>query len=350
MRNLESSYIFLVSLTAVASQDLSWCTDDKCENCPSAITGEATGYPTCAVYDTETVFGGQGFQPGTNKILYNVYANFGDPCNGLPGNIAVRSPASINAIGCGDLIVDTTSAECSGKVELQDTFMVQFCCGSGDCTAEDVPYGRRSPLIGGHTDRRASAGASGVLLSFSNGTAIPPKEVGTPPSADGNDHPPPSGKIDVSPDASSGTSRVLERRKCTDYKKGSFAQSGEPYIVTKNTVAVTASVGPLEESQVLTNSWTNTEEASTSFSASVTALEIISVSTTFEFSISHAETVTYAVTVPAGESGRIGFTPYFQCVKGTLTECDGTISDESESCAPYLINGVAQGDYTFIQE
>lgn len=64
-----------------------------------------------------------------------------------------------------------------GRSADSDT-VVQFCCGSGDCTAAGVPWGKRqdsTDLLG------AGSGLQVAFLQFSNGTIVPPLEIGSPP-------------------------------------------------------------------------------------------------------------------------------------------------------------------------
>lgn len=41
---------------------IGFCTDGACtEDCPADLSTPGTGYPSCVIYDSETVFGGEGF-------------------------------------------------------------------------------------------------------------------------------------------------------------------------------------------------------------------------------------------------------------------------------------------------
>lgn len=104
------------------SQDTSFCKDDDCDECPTSLATTGTGYPKCVIYDTETVFGGLGFKEGKEKIEYLARGNFADPCGGGPGSFIVRSPASIEAVGCGTVVFFTQKAQCSSELLFKDTF------------------------------------------------------------------------------------------------------------------------------------------------------------------------------------------------------------------------------------
>ena len=112
---------FLSTIPLIKAQAVGFCTDDKCATCklsfysvlyitdsisgPSSITTAGTGYPECVIYDTETVFAGQGFEVGEGNIHYKVHGNFPDP--GPNCNLMIRSPASLTTNGCGNLIQQT---------------------------------------------------------------------------------------------------------------------------------------------------------------------------------------------------------------------------------------------------
>lgn len=80
-------------------------------------------------------------------------------------------------------------------------------------------------------------------------------------------------------------------------------------------------------------------------------LGIISLSLSLTFSQSVSETRQYEFTIPAGVSGRIGFTPIYLCTSGTLTCRDGEVSDKTLTCSPWkpADSTDVQGDYSLVQ-
>ncbi|KAM7185792.1 hypothetical protein V8F33_012182 [Rhypophila sp. PSN 637] len=140
---------------------------------------------------------------------------------------------------------------------------------------------------------------------------------------------------------------------CDVWQDGSYdlvTDNQKPYIKTFNTTIISATIGPFPEGFVSTITYNETIEVSTGFELSVgDPLGIISTSLSIPFSRSETKGRQYAFTSRAGEIGRIGFTPVFVCTKGTLTGCDGSVSDETETCAPWKIGGVVQGDYSLVQ-
>ena len=100
--------------------------EDDCADCPTSLATAGTGYPSCVVYDTETVFGGLGFKEGVGNIKYLAHGDFQDPCGGQAGSFIIRSPARRTDIGCGNIIFSTREAQCSAELAIQDTFSKLF--------------------------------------------------------------------------------------------------------------------------------------------------------------------------------------------------------------------------------
>ncbi|KAI8260163.1 hypothetical protein K4K53_002436 [Colletotrichum sp. SAR 10_77] len=326
---MKQSFILPAAFAALATaQDVSWCKSEGCNDCPSSIASSGPGYPECVIYDTNTVFGGQGFKEGTGKVKYLVWGDFIDPCGGQPGSYMVRSPASLTTTGCGDLIYHTENAECSSQLRMEDTFMVQFCCGSGDCEAAGVPWGRRDT-----EGRSVGSGLQGGYLKFANGTVIEPLAVGSPPK--------------------DNTLKATESRnqaRCTGFKSKSYQANGEPYLTTFDTQIVSGSVPAEETDRTITITYDQSVSRTTSFSASLgDPFGVVSVSVGFEFSDSESKGFQTELTVYAGETGRVGFTPVYRCTKGTLETCSGDRTSEEHTCTPWILNGIVQGDYRVVQ-
>lgn len=84
----------------------------------------------------------------------------------------IKSPAGTDIVGCGTTIGAYSQATCSVQ-NLKTTFMVQFCCGSGDCDAAGAKKIRG-------IDYKRTASSTGVLIKDKNGTIIAPVEVRKP--------------------------------------------------------------------------------------------------------------------------------------------------------------------------
>lgn len=202
--------------------------------------------------------------------------------------------------------------------------MVQFCCGSADCNAAGVPWGRRQDSI---DLLSASGGLEGALLKTANGTVIQPLEVGPPPE-------------------------LLKRQDdCEGFKDGSYIADGDAYLKTFDTQTVTASIGPFTEDTEFEIQYDQSVSRSTEFDASIgDPFGIISLSVGVTFEDSETKGFTAKVPVPAGQQGVVGFTPVYLCTTGSLEDCDGVRTDPGESCTPYMgSNGIVQGDYRLIQ-
>ncbi|KAK8133564.1 hypothetical protein PG984_005576 [Apiospora sp. TS-2023a] len=329
-------YSPLVALLAqvglIACQDVTWCKDKGCKDCPSGLASSGPGFPECVVYDSNTVFGGQGFNTDTNgKLRFKVFGNFKEPCGGAPGNYMIRSPASVHMAGCGNIVFSTTEAQCSGAIDIQDTFMVQFCCGTGDCDAAHVPAGRRGIdsvefLQGG------GVGSRGAYLQFDNGTIIEPLAIGSPPKA-----------------TAAALRSPEKERRCYGYK--SYTRDGDDYFKTIETQVASTNVPAQDTERTFEFQHTESASKTTTFDVSLGdpwGVINISTGTSWEDAKSDARTVT--ITVPAGQSGYVGWTPFYRCTRGTMEKCDGSRTAVQESCAPYVVeNNIIRGDYTFVQ-
>jgi hypothetical protein len=52
------------TVSAASDEPFSFCTDNKCEQCPVNIASAGKGYPACVVYNSDDVFKNQDF-PGS---------------------------------------------------------------------------------------------------------------------------------------------------------------------------------------------------------------------------------------------------------------------------------------------
>ncbi|KAK8087336.1 hypothetical protein PG994_002310 [Apiospora phragmitis] len=311
----------LVYAGLIACQDVTWCRDKKCEDCPSGLASSGPGYPECVVYDSKTVFGGQGFDDDTEgKIEFKVFGNFKDPCDGKPGNYMVRSPASLEAEGCGNLIYSTQKPQCSGEIDLESTFK---------CDKAQVPAGRLDiDVLQG-----SSGGPRGAYLQFENGTVIEPLVVGAPRA---------------SLAASSGLRR--KTRRCTGYKDDSYVADGEIYYKTFETQVASANVPAQSQDRSFQFDHTQSVSRSTTFDTTIgDPWGVISISTGESWEDTTTDTRSVTVAVPAGQSGYVSWTPIYRCTRGTLENCDGERTEVMESCAAYVTSNVVRGDYAFVQ-
>ncbi|KAK0705859.1 hypothetical protein B0T26DRAFT_787953 [Lasiosphaeria miniovina] len=265
----------------------------------------------------------------------------------------IKSPASLTSQGCGNLIASSNTAQCkSSPLSLQKTFMVQFCCGSAECLNLGIPIKRSSMPIRGHTPRqsgnltilgsRAAAGLQSMYMTFANGTIITPLEVGSPTAS-------------APASAAASPSPAAVQRRCDGWQEGSYKpNAGEDgdFLKTTDTMLVSAGNVPINDSAyTFTNTYSSGFETTTGFSVSLgDPFGIINLGVSFEFANQTSKQIQYSVGVPAGVTGRVGFTPVYHCSKGSMTQCDGTVVENQESCTPFLTGGdTVQGDYSIVQ-
>jgi hypothetical protein len=98
--------------------------------------------------------------------------------------------------------------------------------------------------------------------------------------------------------------------------------------------------------------YTNEQSVSrtTTFGASVgDPFGIVSASTEFSFEETASQSTTFTFKPKQGQCGHISWTPFFDCIKGTITgDCEG--GDQSgETCTAKRIgNGDIDGSYNFV--
>lgn len=186
-----------------------------------------------------------------------------------------------------------------------------------------MPFGRRS--LG---ERVPSGPTGGLYLSYPNGTLIEPLAVGK----------------------SKTQSDTKVKRDCTNgWENDSYKPNGDWYIATFETQMVTGQVPPDVEDRVITITYDQTVETSTHFDVTIgDPFGVISIGAGFEFSTSTSMGYQVEVSVPANQSGYVGFTPAYKCTRGTITKCGGEVQPEEESCTPFVTNGVVQGDHLLV--
>lgn len=104
------------------------CKAQGCDDCPEQASVNE-GYPECLIYQSADL--GQGYA-GKDGTGYSIWWDSGTPNAGC--QIIVRTPASTDLPGCGYYERGWSQAGCY-YTSIQDSFMLQYCCGSGDCGA-----------------------------------------------------------------------------------------------------------------------------------------------------------------------------------------------------------------------
>ncbi|KAI1267908.1 hypothetical protein F5Y18DRAFT_415458 [Xylariaceae sp. FL1019] len=357
-----AALLFLTYRIAHASDPFIFCTDNECDDCPVHLTDLGTGYPDCVIYSTEDVFGGQDDFEGSENGGYSPFLSVPQPDPGC--EIIIKSPAGLDVEGCGYSIGSYSHAACS-HVEIDTTFMVQFCCGSGDCTAATGSRSlQRSARFNDEYLVSRSGGGGSLYLSYPNGTMIQPAQVGkapentyeatqntkaveSPTSLDIGHHTKRDGNPDGwgnCPNANTPAEKRglpmnnLTPRDCK-FDKDSWVADGASYTRPSDvTTVVLGSVdgGTDGVDYVITHersqSWTSSESVDLGF-ADIISLGV-SFSEEYNCQVSDGQQTTFHV--GTGQVGDVVFTPFLNCQRGTYT-CDGARTDTVEFCAAYRI-------------
>ncbi|KAI0509215.1 hypothetical protein F5B22DRAFT_649263 [Xylaria bambusicola] len=335
----------LATALCVVAEEYTFCTEDTCGDCPVSITTIGTGYPDCAIYNSMDVFGNQGFEQ-TNKNI-SAFIDIPQQDESAPCYIIFKSPADLEQPGCGLTQKYFQDATC-GDIVLDNTFMVQFCCGRGDCAAAGIPNqgpGSESSLSmsrsakfgrginAGDLELSASGGGLKSMRIAVNGTEIKPAYVGPPRVAS-------NFTTDAQPISKRGG--VCDGDWSPEPGKEDYTRPADGPQILSSVV----------ESSEFTVEVTRTQEWTTTIDASLGFEDILSLGVGFSesFSESLSNSESYTFTFPEGESGYVGWTSYLRCSQGT-----GTCNDEEvsgEVCTPYLDrnSGKLAGRYIVVQE
>ncbi|KAK4501093.1 hypothetical protein PRZ48_006899 [Zasmidium cellare] len=279
---------------ATAVPNFSFCTNEPCTNCPVSVSSEGTGYPECVIYNSENVFGNQGFS-GSEGGGTEAYLDIPDPGEGC--YIIVKSPADTTMEGCGVPIGVYGHATCSA-LDLKSNFMVQFCCGSGDCTAAGAT--KRSAKFR-TSDLTTAGGIISLKLGGPNGTDIEPVQTGLPP------------ELRVESESGKRDSLITRDAACT---AGSWVPDSGMVEYTEpasNTEIVSQDVTGGSSVQITT---TRSESFSQTLMAGLSFADIVMIGVSFTLEESESESKAYTFNVPDGESGDVGWTAYLMCSTG----------------------------------
>lgn len=231
----------------------------------------------------------------------------------------LRSPASTDILGCGYVAGTWNNGGCD-KVKLDKTFMVQYCCGD-NCEEAGIGWPAPSPTetpgapeptpraVGGGASLRNSLNArsaGGVLqMHKSDGTPLDPIEQGLPPEKRG-----------VVPKSAEHffMARQDEDQACTNdswvpSEKGYTKPSPQTYLV-----ATGGNSG--DEIQIQKSRTVGFE---TTMDVSLGLKDILGLGFSFTASEEVSETRVRTFTIPEGQQGDVGFTPYLKCDYGKCT-------------------------------
>ncbi|KAK4040839.1 hypothetical protein C8A01DRAFT_35114 [Parachaetomium inaequale] len=322
-----------VALPLVHADVYKMCKDNKCQDCPVGLTNAGTGYPNCVTYDSDTVFFNSDY-PGSGGGGWRPY--FDIPKLDPGCKLIVKSPANTDLPGCGYMIASFSQPACA-VLNLEKSFMLQFCCGNGDCSAAGASKMRRSAKFGGKYGlgepldiEAASGGMYSLVLRDANGTEITPTQVGAPPvaarrepSKPNADHPTPL--ADRGPKA---------KRSCDDGSWRADDGKAEYTRPADNTQIVARGVAGPGSVEI-----TSTRSQSFTTSMNIGFADILSLGVGFEMTESVSDSTAHSFTVLEGQSGDVGFTSYMLCTAGSGRCNDGQV--RGEICTPKVVK---QGD------
>ena len=229
---------------------------------------------------------------------YRPYIDVNAPDNGCA--VIIKSPADTSTANCGFVIGTFKNPVCA-VLNLEKTFMVQFCCGQGDCDAAGA-NSRRATL----DNTLDSSGLFSLFLRDPNGTMIQPLSVGSYPSIAELEH------LESRENPAPG--RLL-KRSCD--KKSWVADAGkEDYTKPSDSTQVVMSGVRGESDQTITKS--RTQEWTSTLGGSVGFEDLVSIGLSFEesFSESITDSKERSFHVDEGQQGDIGFTAYLRCSTG----------------------------------
>jgi hypothetical protein len=203
-----------------------------------------------------------------------------------------------------------TAATC-GDLDVKETFMVQFCCGAGDCAAaglvnqpltgslhSSAKFGRNIDLLPG---TQAASGARSLRFAV-NGTEIEPVYVG------------PAQVTETIPNIKRA---LIPRDGVCDGNwipvagREDYTRPADGPSIVSETYA-----GPIDV-QITT---TRTQEWSTTIEASLGFADILSLGVSFSSTFSESESNSEASTyhVEEGEKGYVIWTSYLRCSEGKI--------------------------------
>ncbi|KAK4631984.1 hypothetical protein CLAFUR4_20116 [Fulvia fulva] len=267
--------VFEISKRQDPSGTVDACKGSDCADCPLYFS-TGTGYPECTYYDTQQLKD-KGYPSDENGMV----------------DVFFSAPPLVD-----------------------NTFLIQFCCGTSDCTAAGAPTKRSPNPANAGLGKR---GLSTLLLHDRNGTVIEPQTFA--PTA--------------------VKERTIQKRDC-----GGFTATNGPYTKAGPISIILDEVtcGPTESCSA-TESKTVEQSFSVDVGVSVgDPFGIISASIgiTWEKSISRSFSAQYMF--GAGETGYVTFIPILTCVDVYYTgDCDDS-GKQITACAASSSGGAMAGD------
>lgn len=147
-------YAALLARSAMAKVDpptngnILACKAEGCDDCPLSFP-VTTGHPACEVLASADILGTDFVSNNTGGNGYDVWWDSGPPQDTC--QLVVRTPASTDLPACGYYLTSWSQEGCY-YTSVMETFMLQFCCGTGDCDAASpaatIEEARAQALVG----------------------------------------------------------------------------------------------------------------------------------------------------------------------------------------------------------
>ncbi|KAL6716775.1 hypothetical protein ACLMJK_004687 [Lecanora helva] len=293
------------------------CSDDD-DGCPAQITTAGSGYPACAIYDTDTVLD-VGDYDAAEGGGYSVFLDVFEPDEGCA--VIVKSPASTDEEGCGYIVGNFKHARCV-HMNLSKTFMIQQCCGDSCDEATGSPTRVRG------LENRRGLGSRSFKITGKDGQTIEPIQMGYPPQKSES-----TDLLEHSP--KEHLNRRKDNKKCEEY-----SPSGDVYTRPADSPQIVYQ--GVTGGGDITVSTAREVSQSTSFSAGFN-FEFFSAETGVTMETSITDTKSITVQVEEGQTGDLGFTPYLKCTHG-----ENGCGETGEACTGYRVNKEIAGIYAVI--
>ncbi|KAL6156612.1 hypothetical protein ACJQWK_07081 [Exserohilum turcicum] len=287
--------------------------------CP-AYGGKAVGYPECVVYPSDQLGTDRGY-PRTPSGQVQAWFDFPQPDAGC--RYILRSPAGVTTYeNCGIPKLTVTSAVCQ-LATLESTFMLQFCCGQGDCNAA-TGIGKRqdgssvTPFVLNDKDGKPIAG---IMGKSGDEMSIMSLNVTTPQQAR---------SVAAMPEVRSlHEVHSLAKRDCN------FVKTEGPYTKLADKSEYVAGPFSCPQGGTCEQTVEKSYSISRSISASVSVSDpfgIISASLSVDFEKSYSYSISKSFSFPESSTGYVSSTPVLECYRGYFDGCDSDNGNVFEAC------------------
>jgi hypothetical protein len=256
------------------------------------------GYSNCQIYQTADAFAKYDF--AAEKDSYDVWWNSNEMDEGC--RLIVRTPATVDVQNCGYYLTGWHNKGCY-KTHLRNSFVLQFCCGSGDCddagVADNMAQARVIALQAGTASTSLGsfalegAGkrdvADGIQMQWAPREPSSPSQLAKRKAQQVND----IAENKIARERTAAISpaqpkeRSLSKRSCSTYtEEEHYTERGEQRRVSNDVQCSNGDCAILIQTTV-------TEGRSISVGASAELFEVIPLSTNIEFSESTSKSITY---------------------------------------------------------